>query len=56
MDKIARIHHEDQPPLDGNDPYPAQEKWQQGAQAGVARDEEDRDSGAYPRGNAPLVK
>jgi hypothetical protein len=26
--RAARIHHQDQPPLNGNDPYPAQEERQ----------------------------
>jgi len=37
--RAASLHHQDQPLVDANDPYPAQEGWPQRAKAGVARDE-----------------
>ena len=46
--RATRIHHQDQPLVDGNDSYPAQEEWAQRAQAGVAGDEESRERGARP--------
>src|ERR1700720_621131 len=46
--RATRIHHQDQPLVDGNDSYPAQEEWAQRAQAGVAGDEENRERGVRP--------
>ena len=46
--QAASLHYQDQPLVDGNDPYPAQKEWPERAQAGVTRDEESRDRGACP--------
>ena len=45
MCRAASLHHQDQPLVDGDDPYPAQEEWPQRAQAGVA-EMKGRDRGA----------